>query len=192
MELVQPSEDRLASYTAALERGWSPDNLRPEAAREELDEIEKDPAKFIAEQTDPEGNGSPITLPGGAIVPRLPGYRRWMWDGEFCGTIGFRWQPGTTDLPPYCLGHIGYAVVPWKQNNGYATRALGLLLPEVRERGLPFVELTTDEANVASQRVITANGGELYERFNKPAAYGGAPSLRFRITLAPRRLATQP
>jgi predicted acetyltransferase len=104
-----------------------------------------------------------------------------MWDGEFCGTIGFRWQPGTTDLPPYCLGHIGYAVVPWKRGNGYATRALGLLLPEARDRGLPFVELTTDEGNLASQRVIEANGGELYERFTKPASYGGAPSLRYRI-----------
>jgi len=185
MELVQPEDRHLASYIAALERGWSPDNLRPEAAREELDEIAKDPEKFIAEQTDPEGKGSPITLPSGSVVPRLPGYHKWMWDGDFCATIGFRWQPGTTEHPPYCLGHIGYAVVPWKQNNGYASRALSLLLPEARERGLAFVELTTDASNVASQRVILANGGELYERFNKPASYGGAPSLRYRIKLAP-------
>lgn len=32
--------------------------------------------------------------------------------------------------------------------------------------------------------VIEANGGELIERFHKPAEYGGAESLRFRITLA--------
>jgi predicted acetyltransferase len=181
MELVHPAEAHLASYMAALERGWSPDNLRPQAGLEELEEIRRDPAKFVAEQTDPDGRGSPITLPGGDVVPRLPGYHKWMWDGEFCGTIGFRWQPGTTDLPPYCLGHIGYAVVPWKRGNGYATRALGLLLPEARDRGLRFVELTTDEGNLPSQRVIEANGGELYERFTKPASYGGAPSLRYRI-----------
>jgi predicted acetyltransferase len=106
-----------------------------------------------------------------------------MWDGEFCGSIGLRWQPGTTDLPPYCLGHIGYAVVPWKQGRGYATRALELLLPEAKAQGLAFVEITTNADNVASQRVITSNGGQLIERFNKPAVYGGAPSLRFRIRL---------
>jgi hypothetical protein len=31
--------------------------------------------------------------------------------------------------------------------------------------------------------VIEANGGTLIERFYKPAAYGGAESLRFRIPL---------
>ena len=59
-----------------------------------------------------------------------------MWDGEFCGSIGFRWQPGTSALPPYCLGHIGYSVVPWKQRRGYATKALALLLPDARKEGL--------------------------------------------------------
>jgi len=183
MELVQPAERYLSSYVEALERGWSPDNLRPEAAREELDRIAHDASLFIAEQTDRDAKGPPITLPGGAVVPRLPGFHKWMWDGEFCGSIGFRWQPGTTDLPPHCLGHIGYAVVSWKQGRGFASRALALLLPEAKAQGLAFVEITTDADNVASQRVITKNGGELFERFNKPAAYGGAPSLRFRIQL---------
>ena len=184
MDLVQPAEAHLASYMAALERGWSPDNMRPEAGLEELEEIRRDPARFIAEQTDPDARGAPIILPSGDIVPRLPGYHKWMWDGEFCGSIGFRWQPGTTALPPYCLGHIGYSVVPWKRRNGYATRALALILPEARARGLAFVEITTDATNVASRRVIEANGGELHERFDKPAAYGGAASLRYRIKLA--------
>jgi predicted acetyltransferase len=104
-----------------------------------------------------------------------------MWDGEFCGQIGFRWQPGTAELPPYCLGHIGYAVVPWKRGRGYATKALALLLPQTRLEGLPYVEITTDESNSASRHVIEANGGRLVGRFDKPADYGGAPSLRYRI-----------
>jgi predicted acetyltransferase len=107
----------------------------------------------------------------------------WMWDGDFCGSIGFRWQFGTSELPPYCLGHIGYSVVPWKRGRGYATRALRLLLPLAKAEGLAYVELTTDADNVASRRVIEANGGTVVEHFVKPAEYGGAESLRFRIEL---------
>jgi predicted acetyltransferase len=107
-----------------------------------------------------------------------------MWDGEFCGSIGFRWRPGTTDLPPTCLGHVGYAVVPWKRRLGYATRALGLFLRQVAREELPFVELTADADNLPSQRVILANGGELVEHFRKPAAYGEKETVRFRIPLA--------
>jgi predicted acetyltransferase len=181
IQLVWPSRDYLSSYAAALERGWSPDNLRPEAGLEELEHIRRDPDGFLAEQVDLEGNGPPITLPDGRQVKRLPSFERWIWDGEFCGSIGFRWQPGTTDLPPTCLGHIGYGVVPWKRGRGYATRALAMLLPEAKARGLAFVELTTDEANAASRHVIEANGGTVFEYFTKPANWGGAPSVRYRI-----------
>jgi predicted acetyltransferase len=184
VHLVWPAAEYLPSYVRALERGWSPDNQRADAGREELARIAADPAAFLGEQVDPEGKGPPVVLPDGSTVPRLPGYRRWMWDGEFCGVIGVRWQPGTPDLPPTCLGHIGYAVVPWKRQRGYATRALALLLPDLGPLGLPYVELTTDAANEASRRVIEANGGVLVERFQKPASHGGAIGLRFRIALA--------
>jgi predicted acetyltransferase len=173
----------LASYVKALETGWSPDNTRPEAGREELTRIADDPESFLASRVDIEATSGPVQLPDGTTVARLPGYHKWMWDGEFCGTIGFRWKPGTTALPPHCLGHIGFSVVPWKRRKGYATRALTALLPEAKARGLAFVELTTDVTNIGSQRVIEANGGILHERFAKPAAYGAAPALRYRIAL---------
>lgn len=186
MELVWPGHPYLASYVDALERGWSPDSVRAEAGREELERIQREPARFLEQQVDRDGAGPPVTLPDGSSVPRLPGYRRWMWDGAFCGVIGFRWQPGTSELPPYCLGHIGFSVVPWKRRRGYATRALALLLPDAAQEELPYVELTTDLDNTASQAVIRANGGELIEQFQKPAVYGGAMSLRFRIPLVSR------
>jgi predicted acetyltransferase len=185
MHLVWPAEEYLASYAAALERGWSPDNVRPEAAiREQLAQIAWDPAAFLRGMVDREAKGPPITLPDGSTAPRLPGYRKWMWDGEFCGSIGLRWQRGTSALPPHVLGHVGYAVVPWKRGLGYATRALALILPEARAEGLEHVDLTTDPDNLPSQRVITANGGVLVENFEKPAQLGGGESLRFRIDLA--------
>jgi predicted acetyltransferase len=184
LDLVWPGREYLPRYVHALERGWSPDNLRPEASSEQLGRIEDDPEEFVARQVDRDASGPPITLPGGAIVPRLPGFSMWMWDGDFCGSIGLRWQFGTSELPPYCLGHIGYSVVPWKRGRGYAKRALQLLLPHAKAEGLAYVELTTDADNVASRRVIEANGGTVVERFVKPAEYGGAESLRFRIDLA--------
>jgi predicted acetyltransferase len=184
LKLVVPSLAHLDTYADALRRGWSPDNVRlAEAAREELARIAKDPVAFIAWLDDREAKGGPITLPDGSRVPRLPGYRRWMWDGEFCGSIGFRWQPGTSALPPHCLGHIGYSIVPWKRRQGYATRALAMLLPEVRKEGLNYVELTTDPDNLPSQKVITANGGVFVRRFPKGAAYGDVEALLFRIPL---------
>jgi predicted acetyltransferase len=183
LTLVRPAAEYLPSYVHALEQGWSPDNLRPEAGLDELARIREDPARFLSEQVDREAKGPPIVLPDGSTVPRLPGYVDWMWDGEFCGSIGFRWQSGTTELPAYCLGHVGYSVVPWKRRRGYATRALQLLLPQVREEALAYIELTTDASNLASRRVIEANGGTLIERFHKSPALGGAESLRFRILL---------
>jgi predicted acetyltransferase len=184
MHLVWPSAEHLPSYVAALERGWSADNVRGEvAAREDLAKIAANASAFIGSLVDREARGSPVTLPDGSIVARLPGFHQWLWDGEFCGSIGLRWQPGTTALPPHCLGHIGYAVVPWKQGRGYATLALRLLLPEAKAVGLPFVEITTDPENVRSQRVIQANGGVLVERFTKPPHFGSIPGLRFRIAL---------
>jgi predicted acetyltransferase len=185
MDLVWPAREYLPSYVDALQRGWSPNNLRQEQAQEELEAIAHSAPAFLASLVDREGRGGPVLLPDGTTAPRLPGYQLWLWDGAFCGVISLRWQPGTTDLPPHCLGHIGYAVVPSKRGRGYARRALRQLLPMARAEGLPFVEITTDEDNLASQRVIEANGGVLHERFDKPAAYGGAPSLRYRIALTP-------
>lgn len=184
MQLVRPSELHLPSYVAALERGWSTDNLRPEVAQEELARVRANAQAFVASMEDREAKGPPVTLPDGSVVIRLPGFRRWLWDGEFCGSIGFRWQEGTTELPPHCLGHIGYAVVPWKQRRGYAKAALAQLLPDAKSVGLPFVEITTDPENLASQRVILANGGFLVEHFTKPPQFGSKPGLRFRIALA--------
>lgn len=184
MQLVIPSLAHLEAYADALRRGWSPDNVRLEiAAREELAQIDADPAGFVASLDHREAKAGPITLPDGSRVPRLPGYRRWMWDDGFCGSIGFRWQPGTTALPAHCLGHIGYAVVPWRRRRGYATHALALLLPEARREGLDHVELTTDPDNLSSQKVITTNGGVLIKRFRKEPAYGEAEALLFRIAV---------
>lgn len=184
MDLVWPSREYLPGYVAALERGWSPDNLRGEAAaREELARIAADADAFLASLVDTEAKEGPVVLPDGSTVPRLPGYSRWIWDGEFCGSVGFRWQPGTEALPPHCLGHIGYGVVPWKRGRGYATQALREMLTDAAAAGLRYVEIATAVDNAASQRVIEANGGIMVEEFVTLPSLGSKRELRYRIHL---------
>ena len=184
MKLVWPAREYLDSYIAALERGWSPDNVRGEAAaREQLQQIAADPGAFLAGLVDREAAGGPIVLADGTTAERLPGYNRWMWDGEFCGMIGFRWRPGTEALPATCLGHIGYTVVPWKRGKGYATAALREVLADAPSEGLRYVDIATDPGNTASRRVIEANGGVLVEEFVTPASLGGKVHVRYRVRL---------
>jgi len=184
INLVWPSREILPAYVAALERGWSPDNVRgAEAAREQMTAIADDPDRFISSLVDPEAKGAPIVLKDGSTVPRLPGYQKWIWDGEFCGTVGVRWQPGTEALPPTCLGHIGYSVVPWKQRRGYGKAALHEILKDISEQGLRYAEVTTAPDNIASRKVIESNGGVLVEEFTKPASLGGTREVRYRIPL---------
>lgn len=185
LELRRASRALLPDYVGALRRGWSADNVRgAAAANEELVAIARDADAIVASLHDRAAQGPPVAMPDGSRVQRLPGYRLWLWDGEFCGSIGFRWQMGTAALPPYVLGHIGYSVVPWKRRRGYATRALALLLPLARDEGLAHVDITTDPENIASQKVILANGGRLIGDFRRVPAYGDdAVHLLFRIDL---------
>ncbi|HYF08545.1 MAG TPA: GNAT family N-acetyltransferase [Acetobacteraceae bacterium] len=182
--IVRPDAAHLPDYADALRRGFEPFTYSgAAAARAHLDAMDRDPAAFLDSLEDPAGRGPPVLLPDGRAVPRLPGFTRFILGDGFCGVIHFRWQTGSTDLPPHVMGHVGYLVAPWRQRQGHARRALGLLLREVTPLGLPWVELTTDPDNRASIRVIEANGGVLAERFTKPPMHGGTEALRFRVAL---------
>jgi predicted acetyltransferase len=184
LQLVEPSKRYLAAYVAALERGYTPSTHDPKRGFEDLREIRSDERKFLKLLTDPFAKvGTSMKMADGSLVARLPGFVRWMWDGEFAGSISLRWQPGTAELPPTCLGHIGYSVVAWKRRRGYATTALRLMLPEARRQGLSSVDVVTEAGNIASQRVIEANGGTLVERFEMSRAHGGGEAIRYRIAL---------
>jgi predicted acetyltransferase len=166
--LVEPTLEGLTAYANALAAGWSPDSER-DASAERLTALLLDPAAFLRDIT---GREPTITLDDGSVVPRLPSRAYWIWDGEFSGTINLRWQPGSEELPGYVSGHVGYTVVPWKRRRGYATQALAMVLPVARTQGLERVLLTTDPDNLASRRVIEANGGVLSGTGPHPWASG--------------------
>lgn len=154
LSLAIPDEQRLPHYIAALERGWSPNNTR-DVSVEQIELYHESPERLVYELTRQDG----MIVVGGRHVPRLPNRVFWLWDGEFCGTINLRFIAGTEALPAYVSGHVGYAVVPWKQRRGYATAALGMILPVARAVGLKRVLVTCDATNEASRKVILANGG---------------------------------
>ncbi|MEM8630395.1 MAG: GNAT family N-acetyltransferase [Pseudomonadota bacterium] len=181
--LRAPSRDLLPAYVEALETGWSPNNVRPEAAQEQLKAIAEDAEAFLASLVDPEAKGPAVKMADGSFVARLPSLRWWIWSDGFAGSIGLRWKPGTNALPPTALGHAGYAIVPWRRGEGLATAALRALLPEARARGLDWLDVTADPDNTASIRVIEKAGGTLLEEMTRPEAQGGGRDLLFRLTL---------
>ena len=56
-------------------------------------------------------------------------------------------------------GHIGYYVRPSARRRGHATAMLRAALPFVHQLGIHSALLTCDASNIASRKVIEANGG---------------------------------
>ncbi|ANL28426.1 GCN5-related N-acetyltransferase protein [Rhizobium phaseoli] len=161
--LLAPDRENLSGFEAALAAGWSPDPRR--AGDEayiggELQRLRRDRSRFLADLL---GGGEP-----GSAAP-LTTHLFWIWDGEFCGSISLRFQPGTEELPPEVSGHVGYSVVPWKRRNGHATAALGLLLAFAAKQGLARLVILCNEENDVSRRVIERNGGQFFLRGPHPS-----------------------
>lgn len=79
-------------------------------------------------------------------------------------------------------GHIGYDIRPSKRNQGYGKKILALALSKAKVLGITKALVTCDETNLASKRVIEANGGVLE---NSVSMGSSKPrKLRYWITLS--------
>jgi predicted acetyltransferase len=104
------------------------------------------------------------------IVPQTT---LWWVDGhEYLGRVGIRHR--LTESLRLVGGHIGYDVRPSARRQGHATAMLAAALPVARALGIASALLTCDSSNLASRRVIEANGG-----MHIPATPGDGQTLRF-------------
>ncbi|HEX6454470.1 MAG TPA: GNAT family N-acetyltransferase, partial [Trebonia sp.] len=114
--------------------------------------------------------------------PRGPGFvpatMLWWVDGEkYLGrlTIRHRLTPRLLEIG----GHIGYDIRSSARRRGHATSMLAAALPLARELRIDPALITCDEDNIASRKVIEANGGVLEDtrggklRFWVPTGAGG-------------------
>jgi predicted acetyltransferase len=97
-------------------------------------------------------------------TPRPPGWvpcTTWWWveGADYLGRIALRHQ--LTPRLRETGGHIGYDVRPTARQRGHATAMLRAVLPRAGRMGISSVLITCDVGNVASRKVIEANGGVL-------------------------------
>jgi RimJ/RimL family protein N-acetyltransferase len=89
-------------------------------------------------------------------LPKLGGYgnRLMVADGEVVGLCSYKWAPSAAgDV------EIGYGIAPQRRRLGYATKAAALLIEAARrDQRVGAVTAETALANLASQRVLEANG----------------------------------
>ena len=117
----------------------------------------------------------------GTSGPRQTATYEIMNDEQVVGEIQLRHIPSKSPaLPEGFESHIYYEIKPEFQGKGFAKEALRLVLEEARKANLSEVTLTVAENNIASQRVVEANGGEMVK---SAIASDGAKHLKYRIVL---------
>lgn len=174
VELVEPDVRYEASYRAAM-REYTAEGRADEG---EALEVHPSFASFVEELRD---HARGRALPPGWVASD----DYWLVDGTiYLGRVQIRHEL-TAALRRYG-GHVGYSIRPRARRQGHGTTALRLALRVCRDLGLGRILITCDEPNVASRRIIEANGGVLEDVIQLE----GRPSrtLRYWIRLtSPRR-----
>ncbi|CAG4934691.1 GNAT family N-acetyltransferase [Acidithrix ferrooxidans] len=183
MTLVVPSIGRFPSYLGAVDRGWDGEKTLFRSSKDLVILAERDPNLVLAKMADRSKEGVRYNEDGSTSA-RAPALHRWMWDREFVGRITLRLPTVGYEELLHQIGHIGYETMEWKRGQGYATKALFLMLNVASKEGMTNVELVTKTNNIASQRVVTNNGGILIEEFNESKRLGGGKVFRWRIDLS--------
>ena len=88
--------------------------------------------------------------------------------GRRVGYIQVRHKPSKgAHMPKGSETHIAYGIDVSERRKGYGREILRLGLIEARKIGLKEIFIGADTANVASWRIIEANGGQLVKTFRR-------------------------
>lgn len=152
MHLAKPELKYKESFISAIKEFQSSD---PHGRYKDLSikEIDNNFLDYI-DRLNSESKG--INLPEG----RVPQTTYWLIDNkEFIGRVSIRHF--LNEELQQLGGHIGYDIRPSRRKMGYGKAILRLVLPLAKELGIDKALITCDVTNVASRKVIEANGGEL-------------------------------
>ena len=175
-ELVPPSLRHARSHAGALREGFRC-GVQDRLSERRIGEIEADFARYIEAITNQTGG---VRLPTGETVPKVPFSVFWLVEAdEFIGEASIRHELNAHLLEEG--GHVGYGIRPSRQGRGYGKLILALALEQCRLLRIGRVLLTCLEDNVASARIIEANGGVLENVIADPAGRG--PLRRYWISL---------
>jgi predicted acetyltransferase len=166
-ELIDPTSKLRTSFVAAVKEfradqdypvPWFVEDVDPQAL--------VDPAAFEAYtvRVINERTASGVR-PGFVPMTTL-----WWADGEqFLGRMAIRHH--LTPALEKWGGHIGYDVRPSARRQGHATAMLAAALPIAKSLGISQALVMCDKTNVASRRVIEANGGQLIDLTDQKRRY---------------------
>jgi len=167
VRLAAPAPLYRRSFLEALREGFRRGS-QPVADEARIRQIERNFPGYLREITDPSGT---IRLPTGEAVPKVPFSVLWLVEGEnFIGEASIRHE-----LNDWLLregGNIGYGIRPSRQRQGYGRLILALALEECRRLGIGRVLVTCQDDNLASARIIEANGGAVENVIADPAGRG--------------------
>lgn len=150
-ELVRPSAKYKSSFIEAVREAQAAQSGLGDTLKWNLSQIEQDFDVVLHELTRFEPGNE---LPDGFV------HSEYLWlvkGGTYLGRVSIRHT--LNERLREFGGHIGYEIRPTQRRRGYATLALKLALKRCRELGLSRVLLSCDDENVASWRVMQANGG---------------------------------
>ena len=175
--LAPPGMRHARSYVAALREGFRRGDQEI-VSEQRVRQIEADFARYLAAITNQTGD---IRLLTGEKVRKVPFSLHWLSEGDlFIGEASIRHELNSHLLQEG--GHVGYGIRPSHRGRGYGKRILALALFECRRLGIERALVTCLDSNIASARIIEANGGCLENVIAAPSGRG--PLRRYRIALS--------